>query len=91
MTYVIYKYKIDGFPISKVQIPQGAKILKAAMQCGVLCVWAMVNPARKYDTYKFRFVPTGDNVVESDYTYVDTVFTDGGSLVWHLFYKIEND
>jgi hypothetical protein len=79
----IWKYSLLGeggtgtFLISK-----EAKIVTVAMQGGVLCFWAIVDPARKKVSRSFSVIGTGYEIPKFS-EYVGTAF-DGG-FVWHLF------
>ena len=82
----IWKYELPD-PTCYVSIPNGAVLLKAAVQRGKVCVWALVDPDAVPIGREFITVGTGhsfpDHITEQ-LTYVDTVFFDNG-LVFHVF------
>ena len=94
----IYKYQVESadnfgglfccsFPI---EMPEGAEVLSAKIQHGVLCVWAKVNTENKQMTTRKIFViGTGydiESVIDKDdVKFIDTIFLSDGFLVYHIF------
>jgi hypothetical protein len=93
----IYKYALK--PDSKGYIKGHiTKILSVAMQQGILCVWAEVDDKAPEVTYSFIVIGTGWNLepergkpcVFDTYTFLGTVLPSP-SLVFHVYYKIEEE
>ena len=83
----IYKYELEVTDVQQVDIPMGAIILSAQNQNGQVCVWALVDPTHPPLSRTFRIYGTGNpcDVTLGKSTFIDTVQTMGGRLVWHVF------
>ena len=86
---------IRKFPIAisnyqHVELPQSAKILKAAEQDGLLYIWVLLDPNDK-DLFsrEIRVYGTGNNIPAPDplLSHIDTVLMSDG-LVWHVFEEV---
>jgi hypothetical protein len=79
---VIYKYELAR----TVTLPINSQILKAGMQNGIMCIWALVDVNEKQTYYAtFEIIGTG-SIFEFDYlthTYIDSLFD--GPFVWHIW------
>lgn len=86
---VIYKYPIPIQDVVKNDIPVGGEILKFAMQKGQAFIWVLIDPDQKEtETRHFLVIGTGHKITDTEHCdgkYIDTVFINDGSLVFHLF------
>ena len=83
----IYKFylKLEGEQTIKIQA--NYEILSVGEQFGDLYLWALVNPDNRLIDKKIFIYGTG-HLMEMDITknsYLGTVITEGGNLVWHIF------
>ena len=93
----VFKYTLGLTDVSVVDLPLGAEILKVGEQNGsaldrILYIWALVDDAQKHSvTRRFRISGTGHDVLMEDrfhtcqLKHLDTIFTQGGHLMWHIF------
>lgn len=97
----VYKYNLDIVDEQVVTLPRGAKILSCQQQRtpdswrpaydGGLQLWALVDTdATHTRDHIVRIFGTGNPVNDKMpdgrvMRFVDTVITNGGSLVWHVF------
>ena len=65
-------------------MPEGAALLAIYEQHGTLCLWALVEPDAAQEIRRIQIVGTG-LIYEGGGDYIGTAFTQGGSLVWHVF------
>ena len=85
----IWKFVIEGsgsFPI-----PGGAEILTLQMQGDNPCIWALVDPSKEKEFRNFEVYGTGHNIhcdMGVERKYIGTFQISGGSLVFHLFERI---
>jgi hypothetical protein len=88
MLMKIWKYQFEG-PSMCWQMPQGAEILTAQYQGGIICLWARVDPDKSKEPRRFQIYGTGHEISAGPILrYVATVQTSGEllpSLVWHIF------
>lgn len=86
----VYKYPVPIGDTVEIVLPEGAQILKVAVQMNESMMWALVNPHNKHVTRKFRFAGTGHHLDPSkNYSFIDTFMMNGGSLVFHIFEIID--
>jgi hypothetical protein len=81
----IYKYPFKLASEVNIVLPFEARPLTVQEQNGVLCLWALVDPAEeKMQPRRFRIFGTGHDIerVESMF-YLTTL--QMGALVWHVF------
>lgn len=85
----IFRYDLRVDDITKVSLPRGAQILSFAareQRADVIEFWALVDPAQPEEVRELRVVGTGNPFDDAEHwTYLDTVITYGGALVWHIF------
>lgn len=84
----IYKYPLRITDDQSIKMPEGAKILTAQMQGETLCLWAEVNPALPLERRFFEIIGTGNPLpsgMGASRTYINTVQSHGGQLVWHVY------
>lgn len=82
----VFKYPLeitDGE--QHIKMPIAARVLGAQMQRGRLCLWALVWPDSAREARRFRVVGTGHALQDEPLSYVGTVQTHDGVLVWHVF------
>jgi hypothetical protein len=79
----IHKYSIS----EPVLMPEGYRILKAAMQGDKPTIWVELDKDRER-VYFLQFVVygTGVDIPDNPGIYLDTLFE--GALVWHVYYVI---
>lgn len=87
MSRVIYKYPLQIANEQRLEMPMGAEILCVQAQGDVPCIWAIVDPAHPVTERKITIKGTGHRFSpdESQGTYLGTIQTQNGSLVWHVF------
>jgi hypothetical protein len=80
----IYKYPAPIDDEFTVEMPRGAQVLSVAIQDGIPCMWALVNPKEPLESRRFHWRGTGHpaNLMGR---FVGTVLMHGGALVFHLF------
>jgi len=81
----VYKYPLAIVGEQVVPMPQGARILCVQLQRGDLCLWALVNTANVETDRTIEIIGTGNPAHHRPRTYLGTVQTAGGMLVWHVF------
>ena len=85
----IYKYPLQMRDEQVIEIPSGAKILCVQVQHGTPCIWALVNKDEILSRVKVWVIGTGHDFPDEcfDAHYLGTVQWEGGSLVFHVWYK----
>ena len=73
----IYKYDTGH-----IQLPKGAKILKAGMQGGEVKIWAEVDSSQPTEERRVFVYGTG-HLIPENACYIDTVFDT--LFVWHVY------
>lgn len=83
----IFKYELPINGISKVIMPEGAKILKISQQGIGVYIWALIDTEAFHHEYRFRIIGTGHPIEEeeSSLEFVETFMMNGGQLVFHVF------
>jgi hypothetical protein len=77
----VWKFQI-AWDQPAVEMPDGAKVLTAAVQDQTVCIWALVDPDAPKVRRHFRVYGTGHKH-PGDGRYISTVFM--GPLVFHVF------
>lgn len=90
MPKTIWKYELDVTDHVQIDLPVTAEPLYLAMQYDRVCLWALVDPDASVSTRHFRFFGTGQEIDDSDPSYIGTVMMAGGGLVFHLFEVTKN-
>lgn len=82
----IYKYPVIGV-MGPIEMPKGAKILRAGFQNGRLFTWALVDiHVVETETRCFKIVATGGVIQTSEIKqFIGTVFENDAEYVWHIF------
>jgi hypothetical protein len=81
----IFKYQLEVTGRQAINMLAGAEILTVQVQHGVLCMWALVDPANDYEKRYIAIYGTGNPVPLYPGRYISTVQQANGSLVWHVF------
>jgi hypothetical protein len=68
-----------------IEVPEGAKMLHAGLQGGLVCVWFQCDPEAPKTVRTILMVGTGHKEVSDNARYLGTVLLHGGSLVLHIF------
>lgn len=91
MTKTIWKFELDITDSQHVQMPKGAEVLAVQVQRDRPCIWAMVDPAAATEIRHFETFGTGHDIfcdMGIERNYVGTYQVQGGSLVFHVFERI---
>ena len=81
LTAVIWKYQFS----SQLMMPEGAIILSAQEQAGVVMIWVQVNPDAPKTIRRFRSLATGDPFDPTGLVPIGTVLRDDGLDVAHIY------
>ena len=84
----IWKYTIS-LGDTRIDMPQGAKILAVQFQAGEIALWALVWPHLPMEKRAITIYGTGHPIPAAPGDYIGTVQTLGGALVWHVFDETE--
>lgn len=79
---VIWKYQLPLEPVFTLAVPLGATALHVAIQDGVPCLWAQVDPAAETTPRTLHMSGTGD-LIPDGLIHLGTVQMNG--YVWHYF------
>lgn len=82
----VYKYKIHTVESQVIDMPAGARILTAADQAGMFCLWALVDTNKGIVSRRIYIKGTGHVVPELS-EYVATIHQSG--FVRHIFARRE--
>jgi len=85
----IYKYPLNSDRISVINLPINAKILTAAIQNKIICIWAEVDTKTPTKERFFEIFGTGWEIPQDmgiERKYVSTVFD--GPYVWHVYERV---
>lgn len=81
----VFKYQVEINDIIEVEMPIDANPLHFDMQNGILCLWALVDPAKPLCKFKFRMAGTGHEI-DTCGAYINTLILQDGRLVFHFFF-----
>jgi hypothetical protein len=84
MAKVIWKYPVFSPGFFEIIMPEGACILKLALQKDKPFMWVLADSEAKEKRRKFFLVGTG-HTLEKTGKYIDTFLMDDDNLVFHLF------
>lgn len=88
MSMTIWKFTLE--PVCELQMPEGATVLSVGVQGENICLWAMVNPDAPKVTRSFVGFGTGHEVTDATcLEFIGTALLHGGSLVFHIFEKMQ--
>lgn len=84
----ILKYKLDVIDVQTIRIPVNAVLLSIIEQHDNIVAYVLVDEETNETVgVKFRVIGTGHHHSDLEgWTYLSTVSTFGGSLVWHIFF-----
>lgn len=89
MNNAVWKYFIEG-QTSKIRMPIGADVLSAESQGDEIVIYSLVN-TKEVDTQEIeiKIFGTGQPIELNikEYTFLDTLKLEDGSLMLHVFYK----
>ena len=80
----VWKFAI-GDPESPISLPRGAEILSVAVQRGVVCLWALVDPEQPREDRHLVVAGTGQDVPDERGRFLGTVLLADGDLVFHIW------
>lgn len=85
MSKMIYKYPVEVSE-KTIEMPDDAEILSVHTQRDMVCIWALVDPAKPKVRRKFFVEPTGMPIKETKMRpkFLGTVFL-GAHFVFHVF------
>lgn len=90
MKKTIWKYVLIPQKLT-ISVPEGATILTAREQDGDICIWAEVYPDMPLEVKAFEVFGTGHDIpidMGIDRKYIGTAIIRGGSLVYHVYERI---
>jgi hypothetical protein len=80
----VWKYQLVKL-INILELPYEARVLCVKEQCGVICLWALVDPQAKPIQRTFRVYGTGQPIPESYGEYIGSVQSKNEQFVYHIF------
>jgi hypothetical protein len=87
----IWKYNVAVDDEQALLVPKGSKLLSVKEQYGNLVAYVLVGKGiKETTTINLRIFGTGHPIdinTTDEWKYLDTVMTNKGELVWHVFYK----
>ena len=86
----IYKYVLKATDVQTIELPLKSQILSAKVQGNNIVLYALVEPnEERKEEYNVLAFGTGHDIAInlSDYSFLDTVLLQNGSLAFHFFYK----
>ena len=87
----IWKFEIAPIDVA-IQMPKGAEILTIQTQDGIPCIWALVYPENEKEKRYFEVYGTGQEIyydMGTNRKYINTFQCESGTLVFHLFERID--
>lgn len=83
----IWKYHLAPSGETRIDMPEGARVLAVQNQQETLCLWAVVDPTARKHTRSFHVELTGFDIgVEAERgAYLGTVQFNDGAYVVHVF------
>ncbi len=84
----IYKYSLAVEDLQNISVPLGAEFLSVIEQEDHPVAYFLVDPSQEKFPLMFKLLGTGQPPEYLDgYSFLGTVSTFGGKLVWHIFAK----
>lgn len=86
MNIKIYKYELSRTSVPQaIQMPINSNIIKAEIQDGLFCIWAIVATETKTEFRTFVIIATGELITFSinEMQHIDTIIEK--PFVWHVF------
>ena len=87
----IWKFEIKPYD-SAIQMPKLSEILTTQIQNGNPCIWALVCPENEKEERYFEVYQTGHEMhcdIGINRKYINTFQLESGSLVFHLFERVD--
>lgn len=81
----IWKFRLAITDQQTVKMPKGAQILSAQVQHESVCLWALADSGAEPEERQIEIHGTGNPIGHQRLSFIGTVQTAGGSLVWHVF------
>lgn len=84
----VFRYRLPITDQPVIHMPDGATVLSLGPprdDSDELDLWAMVDPQRASRPCPFLVVGTGHEVPDDAGSFIGSVTTHGGQLVWHVF------
>lgn len=82
----IHKQVLKLAQIQSIYVPLNSEFLCTKMQYGDICLWYKCNTDEKYVHVDIDIFGTGTEIENNeDLVYIDTVISNEGSFVWHIF------
>lgn len=85
---VIYKQQLQDANRQEIMIPEGAEIISAHQQTGMMCLWFMCNTKNKLTSRIIRIYVTGQDIDDVNLKFINTII-DGYGYVLHIFEEIK--
>ena len=85
---IIRKYELEIKAKQRLWMAEDARILSAQPIGNKICIWAMLDPEWEETPTTFYIVGTDqeiDNDILDKCSYLDTVLTNNGANIWHIF------
>jgi hypothetical protein len=84
---IIYKYPIQMTNHQFVETYEDYFILSVRIQNGEPFIWVLVDTDKPRTRLELGVYETGNQIVTDVYTltFIDTIFTNQGQCVWHVF------
>jgi hypothetical protein len=84
MTQTIWKWNLQTGSTT-ISMPVHARVLSVQEQCGVVELWALVQPSSPKRSRTFSIYMTGQELYDDPGIYIGTVQVLGGEIVLHVF------
>lgn len=83
----IWKYTLSA--VSTIEMPMGAQLLTVHEQNNEVCMWALVDASQETEYRSFCVYGTGQEVPKQPMLYIGTALLHSGTLVLHVFERVE--
>jgi len=85
----VFKYSLEIVGKQVLNLPKHPELLCVREQYGSLVLYAEVSKGvRDYEDITIIIIGTGHAVPNENLVYIDTVLTDNGALVWHVYKQV---
>ncbi len=81
----IWQFPLTDDRYQTLELTQGAQLFAAQAHNGVICLWALLDPAAAPKLFHIRIYPTGADLDDTPLRYLGTVQLDNGTLGGHVF------
>lgn len=79
----IWKFPLRLESEFEIELPEDHELIRADRQCGVVMLWAIVDPKSPPMRRKFFTIATGEPFSTEGKLYLNSI--QFGDLVWHIF------